>query len=73
VAESDEARYTLYLSDVDTIEDLGNSRIILKGNTLAVRFNNPYLLHEQLLLKVNAEQHLGSLDKSPSGGKAFLG
>jgi hypothetical protein len=55
VAESDEARYTLYLSDVDTIENSGRSRIILKGNTLAVRFNDPYLLHEQLLLKVNAE------------------
>jgi len=55
IAESDEARYTLYLSDVDTIENSGHSRIILEGNTLAVRFNNSLPLREQLLLKVNTE------------------
>jgi hypothetical protein len=55
VAESDETRYTLYLSDVNAIENSGHSRIILQGNTLAVRFNNSYLLHEWLLLKVDTE------------------
>jgi hypothetical protein len=55
VAESDESRYTLYLSDVDTIKNSGHSGIVLQGDTLTVRFNNSYLLHEQLLLKVDAE------------------
>jgi hypothetical protein len=71
VAESDEARYTLYLSDVYTIENAGHSGIVLQGYTFTVRFNDSYLLHEELLPKVDAEQHLDPLEKSRRHVKLF--
>jgi hypothetical protein len=73
VAESDEARYTLYLSDVYTIENAGHPGIVLQGNTFTVRFNDSNLLHKYILLKVDAEQHLDSLEKSRRQGKTFRG
>jgi hypothetical protein len=44
VAESDESRHSLYLGDVDAVEDPGHPGVVLQGDALAVRLNNSYLI-----------------------------
>jgi len=55
VAENYETRHPLHLCNVDVVEDLSHARVVLQGDAHAVRFNDSNLLHEQLLLEVDAK------------------